>query len=536
MERAQSVPAREPSGVESNPWYSQKAKDECRLQALRPVDLPMSPDGGDSMGDPLQSSAGEGGQLFQATMGPTGKGRGGGATGEFALQRSAVSGHGDLRTEGVMPVVETAVKSMGSVSHANGKLEGDQSLQRALEGELVDFLRRQNSMLMEELATLKTKLEIDGSNRANTGMESSPWSAVNGVESTSSSAAGVVSSQGRSGRDGSRTPRSSKTRDAAVSPERKKEPHRFTPNGTKVPDGPPPRDELCWPPIPPIPGVENEQNVVETGNMSGLYDTCESKPRVRNGDREWKPQCEGVVSASEAKQFWLEQEVHALRSVLNKVSIPTAFHESGYWNGGFESRINSQHASFVPGASLSVGGSGVDRLLHRASMELGGSGDDRLPHRAPHGSSGDDCLLPRAAFAGSQTVPGGGRAVHVHGEHLGHDRADKHGGHQGDARASFEHGEHRCDGRALGMHGDLPARARASSMNADGVGLPDGGYGRSKDLPRHGVGGGGFGDGSYPGRTYGPWTEHSGGSMNTKGELPDLLRIPLHCNSEIGFT
>ena len=54
------------------------------------------------------------------------------------------------------------------------------------------------------------------------------------------------------------------------------------------------------------------------------------------------------------------------------------------------------------------------------------------------------------------------------------------------------------------------------------VGLLDKGYGRSQDLPRHGVGGGGFGDGSYPGRIYGPWTEHSGGSMNTKGELPDL--------------
>ena len=214
--------------------------------------------------------------------------------------------------------------------------------------------------------------------------------------------------------------------------------------------------------------VENGQDVVEKENMSGIYDTCESKPRVRNGDREWKPQCEGVVTASEAKQFWLEQEVQALRSVLNKVSIPTAFHESGYWNGGFESRVNPQHASFVPGASLSVGGSGADRLLHRASMELGGSGNEHLLHRAPHGSNGLDPHQGRAPFAGSLT--GGARAEHVHGEHLCHDRAGQHGGHQGDARASLEHGEHRCDGRAFAMHGDLPAQARAASMSADGSG------------------------------------------------------------------
>ena len=289
------MPVRGHLEIACNPWYSEKAREEHRLHAMRPMDLPSSPD--DSSMGPLQQSFASAGHSSQMTTEATGKGRGTSAMGDFALQRPTEHSRGDLRTEGVMPVGGVAERSMGPVSRAMGSVEKDSTsdgLQRALEGELVDFLRRQNSMLMEELAALKTKMEIDGSNRANTGMESSPWSAVNGVESTSSGAAGVVSSQGRSGRNGSRTPRSSRTRDAAVSPERKKDPHRFTPNGTKVPDGPPSRDEPCWPPIPPIPGVENEHGV-EIGNMSGLYDTCESKPRVRNGDREWKPQCEGVV-------------------------------------------------------------------------------------------------------------------------------------------------------------------------------------------------------------------------------------------------
>jgi hypothetical protein len=40
-------------------------------------------------------------------------------------------------------------------------------------------------------------------------------------------------------------------------------------------------------------------------------------------------------------------------------------------------------------------------------------------------------------------------------------------------------------------------------------------------LPRHDVGGGGFGVGHDAARVYGPWHDSAGG-MNTKSELPDL--------------
>jgi len=128
--------------VPGNPWYSEKAQAECRLQAFRPADLPTSPDGGGSMMEPLQSSAGGEGQLFQTAMGPTGKGRGCSSASESVLQRPTVRGHSNLRTEGAMPAGETVKKSMGSVSQAAGNQNGGQDtegLQRALEGELVDF-------------------------------------------------------------------------------------------------------------------------------------------------------------------------------------------------------------------------------------------------------------------------------------------------------------------------------------------------------------------------------------------------------------
>ena len=547
--------------VTSNPFYSRRVQDECLLQSKRPQDLPTGLDG-DSEMDPLQASlSGVADQSFQEMSGQTGKGRGGSSTGEFALSGSVERLGRELKSDGIMPMGEAGMKTMGRVMHPNGGVESqknDGDLQRALEGELVEFLRNQNSILMNELATLRDMVKKGKVSQTNSGMESSPWSAVDGVGSTDSSVgAGVGHTQnGRLGRNGSRTPRTSKHREVAASPERKKEPQRFTPNGTRVPDGPPPAAAPVWPPVPPLPMVDDGQHVDGTE----LYDTCDSKPRVKNGDREWKPQSDridrtGVLSANEAKQFWLEQEVKSLRQALDRVAVPTAFHESGYWNGGFETKGNPQnhgHANVDTCTALDpvlhrvpTGGSGDGPLLPRALH--GGSGEDALQRRALHGGSGADFLLPRALHGGSgddalqhravhgaPKVPGGVRAAYVHGEHHERDRAFQHGEHQcggralmehdphGGVRAFAEHGGLRDDARAFGLHGAVPGQARAPSMAEDPRrGLFDCGPGRSSDHPRHDVGGGGVGDGKYLDRTYGPWTEGSG-SMNTKGELPDL--------------
>ena len=526
MERARSVP------VASNPFYSDRVKAECLLESTRPRGLPTGLD--DSDMDPLQGSlSGVAEQSFQELPGQSGKGRGGSSAGEVALSGSVGRLGRELKTEGTMPRGDSEMKTMGRVMHSTGEGEpqkNDGDLQRALEGELVEFLRNQNSILMNELANLRDMVKKGQVGQTNSGMESSPWSAVDGVGSTDSSVgAGVGHTQnGRLGRNGSRTPRTSKHCEVAASPERKKEPQRFTPNGTRVPDGPPPAAAPVWPPVPPIPMVDGAQHV---GDIE-LYDTCDSKPRVKNGDREWKPQSDridrtGVLSANEAKQFWLEQEVKSLRKALDRVAVPTAFHESGYWNGGFETKGSPQnhgHATVDPRTVL-------EPVLHR--VPTAGSEDGSLLPRALHGGSGEDALQHRAVH-GAPKVPGGVRAACVHGEHHDRDRAFQHGEHQcggralmehdppGGVRAFAEHGGLRDDARAFGLHGAVPGQARAPSMAEDPRrGLFDCGPGRSCELPRHDVGGGGVGDGKFFGRTYGPWSEGSG-SMNTKGELPDL--------------
>ena len=113
---------------------------------------------------------------------------------------------------------------------------------------------------MDELVLLKGKMHSMSAMQATSGMESSPWSTV-GVTSDSSLKGNMRASQSaRHGRQGSRTPRS-KVREHAQSLENgnRKNPAKFTPNGTRVPDGPPPTDVPILPPVPPLPMVEPPQ-------------------------------------------------------------------------------------------------------------------------------------------------------------------------------------------------------------------------------------------------------------------------------------
>ena len=147
---------------------------------------------------------------------------------------------------------------------------------------------------------------------------------------------------------------------------------------------------------------------------SGLYDICESKSKVKNGDIAWKPPepCEGsgILSPSEAKQVWLEREVRSLKSALDRVSIPPMLQQSEYWNAGFDNCVSSkglgQYATAVrmPGDPFGAfGGSGNDALRDRALH--GGSGNDALRDRALHGGGGNDDLRHRA-FAGTRGCSG----------------------------------------------------------------------------------------------------------------------------------
>ena len=86
---------------------------------------------------------------------------------------------------------------------------------------------------------------------------------------------GLLSRKKRPGRHGSRAPRS-RVREAAVSPE-KKEIHRYTPNGTKILDKPPPNDDVPVPPVPPLPMMVEDGHAGDGHHggsfVSDLYDT-----------------------------------------------------------------------------------------------------------------------------------------------------------------------------------------------------------------------------------------------------------------------
>ena len=164
MARSQSVPSRGLGDADVNPFWSQKAQDEFRLAASRPGDLPTDLDRNDSR-EPIQSAA-SGLAVPPSFTDLTGKGRGGISAGvpSIALERPTVVTRTPARTEGVMPgETDAGRRSMGPVGHVRDPDQGSGSksddLQKMLEAELVNFLRDQNSMLLEQVAELKGKLE-----------------------------------------------------------------------------------------------------------------------------------------------------------------------------------------------------------------------------------------------------------------------------------------------------------------------------------------------------------------------------------------
>ena len=82
---------------------------------------------------------------------------------------------------------------------------------------------------MNDVEFLKGKLELLSAGKADSGMETSPWSTIGGVPSSRSSNDVGIPQKDRPRRNGSRTPRS-KVREVAVSPEKRHEHVRFTPN------------------------------------------------------------------------------------------------------------------------------------------------------------------------------------------------------------------------------------------------------------------------------------------------------------------
>ena len=200
-------------------------------------------------------------------------------------------------------------------------------LQRDLKVELVDFLRQQNAQLMMQVSDLKTALEARG-DQASAG--SSPWSTVVDGESLGKrSAMGAKRWSSRSPRPTRKQGHASPVKLAGDGRVKKDDKLQCTPNGTRIPDGPPPMDDVSRmpscppPPVPPFPiphTADAASDLTEKMDLKA-YEVCQDGPlRGRMGDPGWKPTSEKSLTPQEAKSAWLEREVNSLKKVLEKVA------------------------------------------------------------------------------------------------------------------------------------------------------------------------------------------------------------------------
>ena len=498
-----------------NPWYSEKAQLEHMIRARRLQGLPeQSPA---SEGVPIRDDGLHTGLCV-------GKGRGGQASSKlcFVTPPSKVSGSGrggdevglGKRTEGRIPKESNSMGRLDSRDDA-GLSMSDDSLQRALEREIVTHLREQNAHLLSELEMYRQQKSTPKSGDGST----QSWVEVHSRE-------GGLSGNHGDGR-GCNTPRKSG--------QSGKE-DRFTPNGTKIPDGTPPRDDApsapdppMLPPVPPFPTMADDA-AVET---LGLYDTTMDGSGGRMGDRSWKPQGSkpSELSPGEARAFWLEKEVNSLKQSLDRITSGNSFRNSEYWSKGFHpatgppvfpsSRLLTEPVNFTvdPDAAerfsrahpgdAPMHGCGEHRLHDRAGM----SSSEGVDHRHLRGGSGDVSHQDRADNASNRKeCPGnllggsGHPALQARAPHGGGD------GNCPDARALHrDHGVCR-DSRAWHLGHEVYPDDRAPM--APKLHPEDH---QHSGLDRRHAGGGGMGMETIPTS----W-ESGGGISSSKADLPEL--------------
>ena len=178
-------------------------------------------------------------------------------------------------------------------------------MQRSLGREVVDHLRDQNAKLMLELEELRKWKQGASGERGHSSWSS--WSEV-GADGMH---AGKASTKLEDGRMGYHTPRSSNCKAGTG-----KQDARYTPNGTRVPEGTPPDSaEPCPPPpqeppvVPPFPYsvLQPQSSSTHADDMQKFlhgYERIDVKPTSLKRDVSWEPQKE--LNPTEARTFWLE--------------------------------------------------------------------------------------------------------------------------------------------------------------------------------------------------------------------------------------
>ena len=513
-----------------NPFYSLKTRRDIELQMSRPAGLPEQSPGSEN--PPIRD-------------GCTGKGRGGStaALGTFETPPSKLQGHvpgggkalGAKRSEGLMP--DDRVEPVSAVRVETRGQQPVDELQRSLEIEVVNHLREQNTKLLQELEWFREQ-QREQQRSSDSGLGSSTsWVEV----ATGDGEKRVDAARGDGGFSSleCKTPRGGDRMVGLGSHS------RFTPNGTRVPDGTPPRDEprveprVFKPPAPPAvppfpPSLLQEHDMEKF--MDG-YEKVEKHAGMLKTDACWEPPKE--FSPHEARAFWLEREVIQLRQSLDRVTKGSSFKSSEYWSKGFHPPtgppVTDQYAGYP---TSPVDGMRSDpnlaECISRANpgdvhgQSLGGSGDVHLQAQA--GMCSRDGVEPRHLRGGSgdHSPRDRARMSIVAGEVQGQLRGGSGVHHAQDrARMVSESMHHEYPGHLLGgcgaechqaraLHGDhglFPGVRAPASLGLH----PDGDH-RSCLEPRHG-GGGGAGGGLD--QIPSSW-ENGGGISGSKADLPEL--------------
>ena len=458
-----------------NPFWSTRARGELVLQAVRPVDLPVPLDlemDGEGPGEERRErgrAESRGHQTQRREMvtevEDSGDRRIFRTPASWSSQKGGQEGIPalGLRTAGMMPEEERSEPGPTEGPMPRSSFVQDE-LERDLEREVVRQLHEENVKLKQKLQELEEKERSAGSG----------WSEVTAGEETP------------------RPPPPPTTRRPTGESFRLDEVwevSRWTPNGTKVPPGPPPE------PVPQVPDwpfdiyetVERDEAMKWLGQPAppvreGLF------PGGRSGGRDsrWQHgECGGGVeprlhleecrrgmecrraagdatmpmTAVEARTTWLERELAMMKRVMEREASLQQRLRADYWQQPVER---------------------YDRPLSRVH---GGDHEGTRAWQQPGEHEGDrawqpgDCDGNRAAEHGG--VRDGNRAVKHGGDRDGN-RALEHGGDR-DGNRALEHGGDRDGNRALEHGGDCDGH-RATEHGGDHGG--DRGEGHGEDQGR----------------------------------------------------
>ena len=245
VERSSSMPPR----MEGNPFWSERAQEEHQIQLARPDELP--PQNGSPQEvheavvdeNPNRESQGirseERERSRDRKRDIVGKGRG--QKPEFSTPPSSWT-------------VRNLSNGQGSVSRTvlEGRDAGDEnmSLQRELEKEMCEYLQGENQRLKMEIETLRMQKELqkEMDEKRKRDMEKERKELQDRIEQVRKTQSSTWSEVSHGSGDGPFPPPSTpRQRSFWKTPEEA----RFTPQGTRVPDGPPPEVVVPEVPVPP---------------------------------------------------------------------------------------------------------------------------------------------------------------------------------------------------------------------------------------------------------------------------------------------